>query len=115
MILIFWLLLIPLALADQGIMTALVRVEYLRHHDRWEKDGNPRGMFWIPPECKIGRFYVTYASFYAFQGLYWRWLFRTPSWVIDERDAHLFLVLHRALVPLIWACAAGPFVLAALG
>jgi hypothetical protein len=66
MFLLPWLLAILLALLDEWVSTILLRCEYTHHRLAWESDGKPRGVFWIPDECRIG-WYITYASGHAAQ------------------------------------------------
>lgn len=107
-----WLLAIPLAIADQTLMTVIVRLQYLRHKSLWESDGRPRGMFWIPEESMLGGWYVTYSSAHALRRLTWNWLLFTPTWIAKDRDTHRLLWMHRIMFPLIWICIVAPFAIA---
>lgn len=114
MFLLLWLFAIPIALADQVVMTILVRREYRTHRSLWEDDGKPRGIFWIPEESMIGGWYVTYSSIHALHSLSWDWFFSTPQWIAKDNHNHLLLLLHRVLMPVVWICIAAPFVIALL-
>jgi len=113
MFLLLWLSAIPIALADQVVMTILVRREYRTHRSLWEDDGKPRGIFWIPEESMIG-WHATYSSIHALRSLSWDWLLSTPAWIGKDRHNHFLLLLHRVLMPLLWICIAAPFVIALL-
>ena len=111
MFLLFWLFAIPIAFADQIVMTILVRQEYLNHRSLWQTDGKPRGIFWIPEESMIGGWYVTYSSIHALRSLSWAWLLSTPEWIRKDVGTRRLLFLHRVLMPMLWVCIAGPFVM----
>lgn len=91
----------------------LLRREYLDHHVVWESDGKPRGMFWVPPECKLGGWYITYASGRAGRVLGMKMLFRTPDW-IEDAETRKLLTLHRILMYAFIVCVLAPFVIALL-
>src|SRR5262245_58959237 len=114
MFLLPWLIAIFLAGLDEWVMTLLVRREYKEHRLAWETDGKPRGMFWIPEECKIGRWYITYASGHSAQVVRWKWIFKTPDWMTNDRAASQLLRLHRLLMPAFFGCIIAPFVIAGL-
>lgn len=113
-LLVFWLIAFLLAIADQIVMTVIVRREYMNHRSIWEKDGKPRGVFWIPKESMIGKWYVTYSGAHYFRRLTWDWILSTPAWIAKERATHRLLLLHRVLFPAFWICVAGPFAIALL-
>ncbi len=114
MLLVFWLIAVILAVADQIVMTVIVRREYLNHKSIWEKDGKPRGVFWIPKESMIGGWYVTYSGAHYFRRLTWDWILITPVWIAEERDTLRLLWLHGVLFPAFWICVVGPFAIAFL-
>lgn len=108
-----WLFAIALALGDEVVMTFLLRREYEGHRSSWESDGKPRGVFWVPEECKIGRWYVTYASGHAGAVARWKWLFKMPEWIMNDSEARRLMVLHRVLLPAFVLCVIAPFLVAA--
>jgi len=108
-----WLLAAIAFLVDELIMTRLVRQEYEKHRTAWENDGQPRPMFWIPPETVVGGWYLTYRSGRAFHLAAWRWLFATPEWIRGHRDARSLLIGHRVLMPIAILCLVAPFIIAA--
>jgi hypothetical protein len=113
MFLLPWLLAILLALLDEWVSTILLRCEYTHHRLAWESDGKPRGVFWIPDECRIG-WYITYASGHAAQIVKFKWLLKTPDWMANNPQAHRLLTFHRLLMPSFVACLIAPFVIALL-
>ena len=114
MLIIFWLFAILVAIADQIVMTVIVRREYFNHRTEWESDGKPRGMFWIPKASMLGGWWVTYSSAHYFRKLAWAWLAFTPKWIADNHHTHRLLWVHRLLFPTFWICIAAPFVIAFL-
>jgi hypothetical protein len=113
MLILPWFLAIVLAACDEFVMSRLLRREYSDHRAIWESDGKPRGMFWIPPECKVG-WYITYASGRAGRVLSLKMLFRTPSWVADHVESQKLLTLHRMLMCAFVGAFIAPFVIAVL-
>jgi hypothetical protein len=105
---------ITLAVCDEIVVTWLLRREYTQHRETWESDGKPRGVFWIPDECKIGTWYITYASGHAGQLVRWRWLVKMPNWISEDPEARRLLVLHRIFLPAFLTCMAAPFAIAML-
>ena len=59
MLLIPWALAIGLAIADEIVVSMLLRIQYSKFRSSWETDGKPRGIVWIPEESRIGGWYVT--------------------------------------------------------
>ena len=107
-----WLLAAVSFMVDQWLMTSLIRHQYEEHRALWERDGQPRPMFWIPPETLVGRWYLTYRSGRAFHIVSWRWLFKMPEWIRDSRDTRRLLVAHRLLVAFALLCVLAPFIIA---
>jgi hypothetical protein len=114
MITIPWLVAAIAFLVDHLVMTGLIKREYEEHRALWEKDGQPRPMFWVPPETVVGGWYLTYRSGRALHVLAWRWLFSTPEWISKHKDAPSLLFAHRVLVPIALLCAVAPFIIAAI-
>ena len=114
MITLPWLLAAIVFLIDQWIMTRLVRREYEEHRALWENDGQPRPMFWIPPETVVGGWFVTYRSGRAFHIVSWRWLFVTHEWIRRNTDARFLLNAHRVLLIIAILSVITPFILAAV-
>lgn len=113
MLILPWLLAIVLAACDEFVISRLLRREYSNHRTLWDSDGKPRGLFWTPPECKVG-WYITYASGRAGRGLALKWLFRTPLWISGDTESHKLIVLHRFLMYGFILSFLAPFVVAAL-
>jgi hypothetical protein len=99
-----WLLVIPLVIADQIVMTVIVRREYLGHRPLWEGDGKPRWIFWIPKESMLWGWFVTYSGAHAFRRLTWDWLISMPAWIAKDRHTRRLLSAHRILFPAFWIC-----------
>ena len=114
MFLILWPIAIAFALADEIVVSKLLRIQYTNFRRDWEQDGKPRGIFWIPEEAKIGCWYITYASGHAGQLSRWRWLFATPEWMTQVESAPGLLVLHRIFLPGFLVFALAPFLIAAV-
>ena len=114
MLVLPWLFAIGFAIADEIVVGRLLRHLYTNHKSAWEAEGKPRGIFWIPEEAKVGRWYVTYASGHAGQLARWRWLFKSPEWINENADAPALMVLHRIFLSAFWVCAIAPFVMAAI-
>ena len=114
MFLIFWLVAIVCALADEIVVSKLLRIQYANFRSSWEGDGKPRGIFWIPAEARIGRWYITYSSGHAGQLARWRWLFATPDWATAVESAPVLLLLHRICLPAFLLLLMAPFVIAAV-
>lgn len=113
MLLIPWIAAIALAIADEIVVSKLLRIQYVNFRSAWERDGKPRGIFWIPEEAKIGRWYITYASGHAGQLARWRWLFSYPDWAAEVEEAGLLILLHRIFLPGFMIGLITPFVIAA--
>ena len=112
MFLVPWVFAIGFAVADEIVVGRLLRREYRDHRIKWEEDGKPRGVIWIPEECKLGGWYVTYSSGHAAQLVRWKWLFKTPEWAGKNNDESLLLRLHRIFLPAFLVCGIAPFVIA---
>ncbi len=67
----------------------LIKYEYENLPEQWEKDGQPRGMFWKPAGKKIKLFNRFVRGNVGFAAL--RLIFITPKWVKEnpESTAHL--------------------------
>jgi hypothetical protein len=114
MFLVPWFIAILFAISDEIVVSLLLRRQYTGDRSSWEADGKPRGVFWIPPEAKIGRWYVTYASGHAGQLARWKWLFTKPKWMAQVGDAHTLMLLHRIFLPAFLLFTVAPFVIAFL-
>ncbi len=114
MFLVPWFFAILFAISDEIVISLLVRREYTADRSSWEADGKPRGLFWIPPEAKIGRRYVTYTSGHPGQLARWKWLFTNPKWMAQADDAHILMLLHRIFLSAFLLLAIAPFVIAVL-
>jgi hypothetical protein len=114
MLILPWLLAIGFAAVDEFVLSRLLRREYSDHRSIWESDGKPRGIFWIPQECVLGGWYVSYKSGRAGRTLALKWLFQTPHWISQNADSHKLLIAHRILMYAFIVSALAPFVLAAL-
>ena len=114
MFLLPWFFAIAFAIADEIVVTMLLRRQYLGFKSAWEADGRPRGIFWIPEEAKIGGWYVTYASGHAGQLARWRWLFKSPDWLSKDVEARPLMLLHRVFLPAFVVCTIAPLVIAAI-
>lgn len=60
----------------------LVKFEYENLPEQWEKDGQPRGMFWKPQEKKmslLNRFFLSNPA-----TAFFRFTFTTPEWVKEN-------------------------------
>jgi|GEM_PF-1304149 len=112
MLIVPWILAIILAVCDELVLSRLLHREYSDHRAIWESDGKPRGMFWIPPESKLGGWYITYASGRAGRVLGFKWLFRTPNWVAHDAETQKLLRLHRILMSAFIVSFLAPFVIA---
>ena len=97
--------------ADEIVITMLLRREYRNAYDAWVSDGKPHGIFWIPEEAKLGGWYITYASGHAARLASWRWLFHAPKWTAKIHDARPLLILHRVFLVSSLACGIAPFVI----
>ena len=82
--------LIWLAVCIWGSIVAdrLIAAQYESHRDAWERDGKPRGTFWLPADEDI-RFQIK-ARLVVFG-----WLFETPSWVEGDNNARRLLSRYR--------------------
>ena len=114
MFLVPWFFAIVFAVADEVVVGMLLRLEYTQHKSKWEADGKPRSVFWVPEEARLGGGYVTYASGHAGHLTRWRWLFRSPEWMREIAGTRGLLLMHRIFLPGFWACAIAPLALAAL-
>jgi hypothetical protein len=114
MIILPWILAIVLAACDEFVLSRLLRREYSDHRLIWESDGKPRGMFWIPPEVRLGGWYITYASGRAGRVVGLKLMFRTPPWAAQEAETQKLVRLHRILMYTFLASLLAPFVIAGL-
>ena len=114
MVILPWFLAIVLAACDEVVLSRLLHREYSDHRLIWEADGKPRGMFWIPPEAKLRKWYITYASGRAGRVLGLKWLFRTPDWIAHDAEMQRLLRLHRILMYVFIISFIAPFVIAVL-
>jgi len=98
-----WVLIIasypPVLLAGLVIFDRIVRAEYFDHRTAWYSDGQPHGIFWVPPECTFaGGWLVRFSSSMANRRLMRVWLFSTPDWMKRDRYALRLLYWWRALI-----------------
>lgn len=114
MLVLPWLIAIVFAAFDELVVTLLLRREYADHRLNWEADGKPRSMVWVPDECKIGRWHITYASGRAGFRARLKWLFKTPNWMSEDNEARRLLTFHRILLPAFIVSVLAPFVIAVL-
>jgi hypothetical protein len=114
MVILPWFLAIIFAACDEVVLSLLLRREYSDHRLIWESDGKPRGMFWIPPDAKLSKWYITYASGRAGRVLGLKLLFRTPDWIAHDAEMQKLLRLHRILMYAFFVSVIAPFVIAAL-
>lgn len=114
MFLLPWFFAIAFAIADEVVVSLLLRRQYTNFRSAWEADGRPRGIFWIPKEAKVGVWYVSYASGHAGHLARWRWFFKNPQWITEMVEARPLMVLHRIFLAAFWVCAIAPFVIAAI-
>jgi hypothetical protein len=112
MLVLPWFLAILLAAGDELVLSLLLRREYADNRATWESDGKPRGIFWVPPECKLGRWHVTYGSGRAGRVLGLKLLFRTPGWTAQDGETRKLLRLHRILMYAFIVSVVAPFVIA---
>jgi hypothetical protein len=106
MFLLPWALAIPIFLLDEWVFTFMLRREYTEHRSIWQSDGQPRGVLWIPRECRLGG--------HAAQKLRWKWLFTTPDWMATDAGNHKALLIHRILMIALVLSVLSPFAIAAL-
>jgi len=114
MLVLPWLFAIVFASFDELVLSLLLRREYAEYRSIWESDGKPRGVFWIPQECRVGRWYISYASGRAGRALWAKWLFQTPEWIANDAGSQKLLRVHRILMPAFIVSVLAPFVIAAL-
>ena len=67
----------------------LIRREYEFHRDAWEEDRRPTGHFFHPPEA------TWLGSALPLRRCGFRWLFRTPRWIREDRAAKALLCRYR--------------------
>ncbi len=101
---------IPVAYAALSTSDRLIRLEYASHREDWERDGRPWGPYWRPPESgtleqqwrvrNAGRTLAGWGCFYA-------WLFETPDWIRQDREALKLIFRLRVLALAFALCAAG--------
>jgi hypothetical protein len=109
-----WILIIasypPVLLASFVIFDRIVMAEYFAHRTAWYSDGQPHGIFWVPPECTFaGGWLVRFSSSMANRRIMRLWLFSTPDWMTSDRSALRLLYWWRALVVGWLAALAGFF------
>src|SRR5258707_11300459 len=83
----------------------LVRREYKQHRSHWEKDGQPRGIFWSPLDTRL------WVGTGARNRLYYRWLFRSPEWTKNDPKALNLLILFRVSWCLVTSLLLAPIVI----
>ncbi len=67
----------------------LVKYECENLPEQWQKDGQPRGMFWRPKDRNsslFDRFIRSNSSF-----VFFRFIFTTPKWVKESPEPTLYL------------------------
>lgn len=77
----------------------LIRYEYENLRDQWEKDGQPRGMFWKPPSPAGNRFKRMFLGNPGIAAL--KLTFVTPAWARLNTEAAKYLKRYRQFV-LFW-------------
>jgi hypothetical protein len=75
----------------------LVRLEYVSYRPEWEKDGRPRGYFWIAPEDRRS-FRISFRREWAFNRINFVWTFSTPNWMRENPQAVLLVRRFRMLI-----------------
>lgn len=83
---------IPLLIYSFVMFDRLVRAEYEFYRTAWESDGKPGGFFWKAPECTFFR------SGLAINKLSFKWLFITPSWILQRPPCQVWLTRMRVCV-----------------
>ena len=94
----------PVSYAALSASDRLIRLEYASHREDWEKDGRPWGPYWRPPgsgtlEQQWG-FRHTGHMLASTERLY-GWLFKTPAWMRQDREA-LRLIFRLRVLTLIF-------------
>ena len=112
MFLIPWFFMVIFWIADEIVVTLLLKREYTTARSAWTRDGKPSGMFWIPQEARLGKSVASYASRHAALVLRFKWLFQAPQWTNEVSDGPLLMLLHRVFLPAGLICALAPFVIA---
>ena len=67
----------------------LIRIESRRFPLDWAKDGNPIGMFHIPPDSPLLRGSVSRNRLMV------KWIFQKPSWITKDEKAERFYKYFR--------------------
>lgn len=81
------------------VFDQIIRLEYKMYRRNWDEDGRPHGFFWIPKESKgLGGWVVKGGSTLARNRLALRYLFSTPEWVRQDKNAKRLLLWLRILV-----------------
>ena len=60
------------------LLDQLLRYEYEFHPEAWDADGRPSGFLWCPPSAE----WFDTATWNRY--FYYRWIFKTPSWIRSE-------------------------------
>jgi hypothetical protein len=71
----------------------LVKYEYENLPEQWERDGQPRGMFWKPQEKRVSLLKLFFLSNPAIA--VFRFLFQTPQWVQDNSEPTVYIRQFR--------------------
>jgi hypothetical protein len=72
------------------IFDSIVRWEYKHHRASWENDGRPSGLLWAPDE--------PYGDSRTAQKLFWKWMWTTPVWMLDEPRPKTWLMMIRLVL-----------------
>ena len=103
-----------LAAVGLSVLSRLIRRQREHHPDAWEADGRPPAPWVVPwrlpprgdPSMPRSPFDMMRTNNLAI-----RWLFRTPAWARDDRDALRLLWASRAIQVVLLAGMAAWFVL----
>jgi hypothetical protein len=85
------------------VLDMLLSLEYNSYREEWEKDGQPHGFFWRPPETTwFSYLSLKPKSALGFFRLAFVWSLKIPKWMLTDRKAFLLVRLLRILV-VIWS------------
>lgn len=93
--------LVPVSYAALSVSDRLIRLEYASHREDWERDGRPWGPYWRPPG--IGTLEQQWrfrhvGHMLASQERLYGWLFKTPDWIRQDREALRLIFKLRVLM-----------------
>jgi hypothetical protein len=75
------------------LFDTIVLTEYKNWRDEWERDGQPTLLIrQLPDGCKPRN----YKS--AHEKLYFIWLFKTPSWALNDEKCRRLFLMYRMTV-----------------